>query len=497
MHPVDIAPVTLLKCPECGLTPTLPSSRFEELSSCNDSPVDSERTALEAAVRKGEANLCSLLQPIAAARETLEILLNEQACTVKHISDAKSLLNPVRRLPGDVLIEIFTTCLSESTEDSLDVNRALWVLENSLDANRAPWVLSQVCASWREAALSSAGLWANSVFRLGTHPLRVYIQGRKDFSHHPVFAMILSTSGQWKSLDVAASLRSFRLFNSISHPIEVSGFHWSDIRSDSTGVYGFHQAPRLRELSIMQHFEADTPFFSSLFALPLENISDLCLISTTSDAVSLLQSSGAKHLITLVIMLVDSEDRNLPRRIEIPVIRQIGLQNLSLASSAVWLLSRLHLPALQKLHLYLSERRVLPVISEYTAPALTELTINSDDFIYGRTLTNMLQWTPNLSVMILKIVIQNNTLFTALGRCRDGFFELVPRLKTFSLEGTQLEFLDYGHVIADMIEAWRIIPSSGGQAALKEVRLKDDLGESERWEKLRQGGLIVHYEAGV
>lgn len=442
-------PVRLLKCPECGyampgeiLTPTLPSSRFEELLSCNDPPVDSERTALDAVVREGEANLSSLPQRIAAVRETLKILLAEQARTIKHIAVAKSLLNPVRRLPGDVLIEIFTACL-ECTEDSLN-------------AKRAPWVLSQVCASWRQTALASAGLWENihlkmdfyanhmeSVFRLGTvldrvgkHLLRVYIKGHKDFSHHPVFAMILPTSARWKSLDVTASLRSFRLFNSISHclplletlNIEVSDFRPSDVRPDSTGVYGFCQAPRLRELSVTQQLVSDAPFFSRLFALPLEKISELYLISTTSDAVSLLRSNGAKHLVTFFITLVDSEDRALPQLIEIPVIRQAGLRNLALVGSAVWILSRLRLPALQRLKLLPSEGPVIPVISEHTAPALTELTISSDDCIHGRALTDMLQWTPNLSAMILEIIIKDDTLFTALGRSRDRVFELVPHL---------------------------------------------------------------------
>ncbi len=237
---------------------------------------------------------------------------------------------------------------------------------------------------------------------------------------------------------------------------------------------------------------SDAPFFSRLFALPLEKISELYLISTTSDAVSLLRSNGAKHLVTFFITLVDSEDRALPQLIEIPVIRQAGLRNLALVGSAVWILSRLRLPALQRLKLLPSEGPVIPVISEHTAPALTELTISSDDCIHGRALTDMLQWTPNLSAMILEIIIKDDTLFTALGRSRDRVFELVPHLKRFSLEGTRLEFLDHGCIVAEMVESRRaIIPSGEGQAALKVVCLKDDLGYSERWEKLRQGGLIV------
>ena len=93
-----------------------------------------------------------------------------------------------------------------------------------------------------------------------------------------------------------------------------------------------------------------------------------------------------------------------------------------------------------------------------------------------------------------KVILTTNTLFIALGRSREGVFELVPHLKKISL-GVRFEFLDHGRVIADMVEARRAIPFGEGQAALKEVRLKDDLGVSERWEKLRQGGLIVHYDA--
>ncbi len=514
-------PGSLFKCPECGyaipgesLAPILPSSRFEELSSCNDPPVDSERTALKAVVREGQANLASLRQRIAAVRKTLEILFKEQNGTVKRITDAKILLSPTRRLPADVLIEIFTTCLSDFTD--------------SLDAKRAPWVLLQVCASWRQIALASTGLWANiqlrmdlymnhmeSLFRLktvlnraGEHRLRVFICGHKDFSDHPVFEMILSTSARWESLDVSAPLRSFRLFNSISHHlplletlwIKVSSFHRSDLRPESTDIiYGFPQAPRLRDLSVSQNLVSTMPFFTRLFNLPLETTPKLDLETTTSDVVSFLRSDAAQHLVRLGITLVYSKRRGLPQQIEIPVIRLGCLQVLCLTDSAAGLLSRLRLPALQYLMLLFHERAILPPISEETTPALTELallSLLSDDVVDGRALADILKWTPNLTSMTFlgKVILTTNTLFIALGRSREGVFELVPHLKMISLQGVRFEFLDHGRVIADMVEARRAMPSGEGQAALKEVRLKDDLGVSERWEKLRQGGLIVHYD---
>ncbi|KAK0446989.1 uncharacterized protein EV420DRAFT_1569285 [Desarmillaria tabescens] len=510
-------PGGLLKCPECGyallqktIPPTLPSSRFEELSSCNDAPLDSEHTALETVVREGEANLSSLPRRIAAARETLQILLKEQTRTVKRITDAKVLLNPVRRLPADVLIDIFTECLLEDMD--------------SLDAKSALWVLSQVCAFWRQTALASTALWAHihlkmdlymnhtkCVFRFGTvlhrtgmHPLKVNIKGRQDFSQHPVFAMILPTSVRWIFLKVIAPLRCFRLFNSISHQlplleilsINVPSAHRSDMKLESNFVvHGFCETPRLRELRLTQRLSSDMSFFPRLFALPLETISRLELVSTVPDVVSLLQSNRAKHLITFFIDLVNSERRALSQQIEIPVIRHARLQNLALTNSATELLTRLHLPALQRLVLGLSKRVTLPTISEHTAPALIELTISTKESVDGRALVNMLQWTPNLTSLIAKTILLTDTFFIALGRSRDGVFELVPRLKLISFQGTR--FVHHGQAITDMIEARRTIAPDGGQSALKEVRLEYNLGDSERWENLRKGGLKVSYGARV
>ncbi|KAK0433551.1 hypothetical protein EV421DRAFT_1428257 [Armillaria borealis] len=478
---------SLLRCPECGyappeksIAPTLPSSRFEELSSCNDAPLDSERTSLETVVREGEASLSSLPHRIAAAREMLRILLQEETRTVKHITDAKVLLNPVRRLPADVLIDIFAACLPEHTDYT-----------DSLDAKSAPWVLSQVCAFWRQTALASTELWARvqlkmdlyanhalCVFRLGTvlhragmRPLEVNIQGRRDFSHHPVLAMILPTSVRWTSLGVIAPLHSFRLFNSISHQlplletlhIKVSSANRSDIRLESKLViYGFCKAPHLQELSLTQGLTSDMSFFPRLFAVPLETISRLDLDSTPFDAVSLLQSNRAKHMITAVIALVESERHVLPQQIEIPVIRHACLRNLFLADSAAGLLSRLRLPALQNLMLSIPNKSILPTISEHTVPKLTKLTINCSRSI-GRALASMLQWTPDLREMTLETVLKSDALFIALGRSRDGVPELVPNLETISLEGTALEFSGADRAVEDMVEARRVIAPGEGR----------------------------------
>ncbi|KAK0184587.1 hypothetical protein F5146DRAFT_1125570 [Armillaria mellea] len=486
---------SLLRCPECGYIPpekdipsTLPSWRFEELASCNDAPLDSEGTALETVVREGEASLSSLPWRIAALREKLRILVQEETRTVRHITDAKVLLNPVRRLPADVLINIFAACLPEHTNYT-----------DSLNAKSAPWVLSQVCAFWRQTALTSTELWSRihlkvdlyanhplCVFRLGTvlhrtgmHPLEVNIKalGSEDFLHHPVFAMIIPTSARWTSLGIIAPLHAFPLFDGISHQlpllenlhIKVSSAHRSDIKSGSKFVArGFCKAPRLRELCFSQRITSETSFFQRLFVVPLETISRIDLVSTPFDAVSLLQSNRAKHMVTAAISFVESERHPLPR-IEIPMIRHARLRNLFLADSATELLSRLRLPALQSLILYMPNKPIIPTISEHTVPNLTELTINCSRLV-GHAVANMLQWTPNLREMTLETVLKSDAFFVALGRSKDGTPELVPNLETISLGDTTLDFSGADRVIGEMVKARRVIAPNARPAALKEVR---------------------------
>ncbi|KAK0481356.1 hypothetical protein IW261DRAFT_1470407 [Armillaria novae-zelandiae] len=292
--------------------------------------------------------------------------------------------------------------------------------------------------------------------------------------------MMLPTSKRWTCLRLTAPLHSLRLFDGITHQlplletlyIKVLSARRSALSLESKSVvHAFCKAPHLRELSLVQRLKSEASFFPRLFALPLETISWLYLVSTTSDMISFLQSDRAKHMITVVVTLIESERHGVPKQIEIPVIRQACLRNLSLIDSAVGVLSQLQLPALQRLLvLSTSQNPILPTISEQTVPILMELTIRCSCPVDGHALANMLQWTPNLREMILETVLKSDVLFIALGRSRGGVLELVPHLETISLKGTTLEFSDADGVIEDMVEARCAIAPGDRRAALKEVR---------------------------
>ncbi|KAK1225800.1 hypothetical protein PQX77_011249 [Marasmius sp. AFHP31] len=75
-----------------------------------------------------------------------------------------SLLHPIRRLPPEILSEIFRLCTFDGVQDvtfCYDDDAEHRRFPGSLNTHRAPWVLGQVCRTWRFVALSTSELWAS------------------------------------------------------------------------------------------------------------------------------------------------------------------------------------------------------------------------------------------------------------------------------------------------------------------------------------------------
>ncbi|KAG7445438.1 uncharacterized protein BT62DRAFT_897540, partial [Guyanagaster necrorhizus] len=159
---------TLSQCPQCGFAPSekpLPNgisvARLQDFFACNDAPVSAERAELEAVIREGEQYFAFLQQRISQTQNTLDSLLKEQNRAVKHIADSKLVLNPVRRLPPEILSYIFLSCILPDSEllQSSDSDTDTSLLD-SLNVTNSPWNLSYVSSRWRQAALTTPSLWS-------------------------------------------------------------------------------------------------------------------------------------------------------------------------------------------------------------------------------------------------------------------------------------------------------------------------------------------------
>src|ERR1700734_329019 len=84
------------------------------------------------------------------AQKTMAELQDQRTSLQRHIVRYLWLLSPVRRLPLEILWEIFMFCVPDDTELS-------WTVRGHSQAVMVP---SQVCSVWRTAALSSPRLWS-------------------------------------------------------------------------------------------------------------------------------------------------------------------------------------------------------------------------------------------------------------------------------------------------------------------------------------------------
>ncbi|KAJ7238564.1 hypothetical protein B0H12DRAFT_1025597, partial [Mycena haematopus] len=125
---------------------SLHNSPFAHRLNTNYVPSDSEISEIRAVLLDPENELAH----IDARIEEMEIALaqlKEQRALLKGPIDAhRALISPLRRVPEDVLIEIFLLCLPSE-------HNAL------IDPAEAPLVLGRICRHWRSVAYSAPRLW--------------------------------------------------------------------------------------------------------------------------------------------------------------------------------------------------------------------------------------------------------------------------------------------------------------------------------------------------
>ncbi|KAK7031032.1 hypothetical protein VNI00_013822 [Paramarasmius palmivorus] len=115
------------------------SSPFDRVLRTNYAPSAEELGAIRKLVLSPEEQVQLLNEKIfqlEAERDKLQSFIN----------DHRALLSPARRLPRDIIAEIFLHCLPT---DQLP----------TCDASKMPLVLTTVCRSWREIAVTTPRLW--------------------------------------------------------------------------------------------------------------------------------------------------------------------------------------------------------------------------------------------------------------------------------------------------------------------------------------------------
>ncbi|KAJ7727543.1 hypothetical protein DFH07DRAFT_896211 [Mycena maculata] len=229
------------------------------------------------------SRLDSLIRDLSAQREK----------TLQYIVAHKALLSPARRLPPDVMQELFLACLPTHRNAVMSITEA-------------PILLTRICSAWRALALSTPALWASLhiplelildygkarrqprtwLERSGRCPLSLSIVGARTMEHWEEFESdqvdlvmeaLAGSADRWRSLDL-----HFRAYDGMLRLAQMYAPRLAAVRMEGNSAeivqMKFLTTPSLRtvELNIRGDFDRWIPqmplYWSHLTSLKIEAI---------------------------------------------------------------------------------------------------------------------------------------------------------------------------------------------------------------------------------
>ncbi|KAF7340700.1 ABC protein [Mycena sanguinolenta] len=265
------------RCPNCGDVysgPLAPEptthlsvtrgTRHHTLLNTNEPPEDSELTFIHSVVSKTCIRLKHLDDEISKIQERLKQLEDERAALSSFRTRNKAILSPLRRMPPEVLSEIFSWTLL-SVHDLVGIT--------SFDMAESPWFLTQISSRWRAVSLSTPSLWSRVVIdhRSANAPalalaetqvhraqkLHIHFYGSPEADSEPqiqMFELLLKHSSRWEDLSIGITPEMLPLLTALRDGIpslKRVWIQWHDV--DSSAVQSldcFQTAPSLVDFGV-------------------------------------------------------------------------------------------------------------------------------------------------------------------------------------------------------------------------------------------------------
>ncbi|KAJ7655924.1 hypothetical protein B0H17DRAFT_374794 [Mycena rosella] len=122
-------------------------SPLQDVLHTNASPSDAEREGIRHLLEGPQAELADLTEEIFRLQLLIDDASRKRSQLKQFIDAHLALLSPARRLPDDIVREIFLVSLPSRRNPTISVDEA-------------PHLLCQICRSWRFIALMTPRLWA-------------------------------------------------------------------------------------------------------------------------------------------------------------------------------------------------------------------------------------------------------------------------------------------------------------------------------------------------
>ena len=458
-----------------NLAVRVPSSPVPELIRRHCSPSSSQISSIEQAIAGAQSNAHELDVQISNLENALEDLRRRRAALECFTQEHQAILAPMRRLPPEILGDIFNLCL-----------HGRWQ-ERVFDIRQAPLLLSQVCIGWRDIALANTKLWSTiSIYlqssclksesalvktwldRAGGHPLSIRLVDPWQRASHPVFDLISSCSDRWQHVELVVAQSFFESLNLGVSTLESASFPEGAWGNQSINT--FLAAPRLR--SLLVGFPA-SPYMTQL---PWDQLTELHLHELQLEmCLEIIRQSLNLISCDLTIRSWMEPIPSVTCQILLPQLRFLRVK----ASSDMGdLFDHLTLPALLEIQLVIYGIQGAAWVDQFISSlhrsscSVQKLHLECDRPVSDDHLLQCLRNTPSLTMLELRGYNASNlgksgmNQLTCRASSRPDTTSIIPNLRTIILQYyNDLTFDDEAFV--DMIASrWKFdATASGGQIA--------------------------------
>ncbi|KAJ6568437.1 hypothetical protein DFH09DRAFT_1033835 [Mycena vulgaris] len=267
------------RCPKCGSVDTRapveeprnyvpPGTRHHELLHSNEVPLESDWHAVQSIISKTSARLSFLDEQTSRLRDRLKELEEEHASLARYRAQNIAIFSPLRRMPPEVLAEIFSWTLpliSEALEEG----------HCRFDIGKSPWVLTHINSRWRAVALSTASLWSLVAIEYSdscryplpmveiqlarARNLKIHFYGCEESDSRPQIAIFKSLAKRslfWEELSIGLTSHLFPLLSTLRNRVPSLRrlwIQWDTLTSPTAmeSIDCFHTAPSLRDAGIL------------------------------------------------------------------------------------------------------------------------------------------------------------------------------------------------------------------------------------------------------
>ncbi|KAJ6465221.1 hypothetical protein C8R47DRAFT_1155390 [Mycena vitilis] len=244
----------------------VPGTRYHTLLTSNQAPEDHHLPFIRSAISKSDAPLARLDDEISKLRDTLKGLEEARASLSSHRTQNKAILSAMRRMPPEMLGEIFLRTLPSSPDTSSLLGS---------DMGASPWVLTMVSSSWRSVALAQPSLWSRICIDYSikfpyslslveaqlqrSQKLNVHFYGSEGLPSQPqieIFNLLAQHSSRWERLSVGLTSSIARLLPAVRDRVpslEKLWIQWDIENNIESDLDCFHTAPSLVDVGIYNY----------------------------------------------------------------------------------------------------------------------------------------------------------------------------------------------------------------------------------------------------